>query len=60
MAPESELELLERVWALPSDATPLERAIAFRPFNAPSAIHRHKVIANLCRELGIPPPWQTK
>ena len=55
-----ELERLERQWLLPSDATPLQRALAYRPFCAPAAIHRHKVIADLCRELDIPPPWQTK
>ena len=52
-----ENDRLERAWALPSDATPLMRALAYRPFCAPAAIHRNKVIADLCRELGILPPW---
>ena len=56
----NDLERLERQWLLPSDATPLQRALAYRPFCAPAAQHRNKVIADLCRELGIPPPWQTK
>lgn len=48
---------LERAWTLPSDATPLQRALAYVPQCAAAGRHKNVVIAKLCRELGIRPPW---
>ena len=55
--PSRDLDLLERAWALPSNATPLQRALAYRPSCGPAWIHCNSVIAKLCRELGMRPPW---
>jgi hypothetical protein len=48
---------LERAWALPSDATPLQRLLAFRPKSGPGWRHHNALIAKLCREQGLPLPW---
>ena len=49
---------LERAWALPSEATPLERLLAFRPKSGPGWRHRNFLIHKLCREQGLPLPWE--
>jgi hypothetical protein len=62
MSPEGpiqELAELERAWALPYDATPLMRALAYRPRCAAAGRHRNALVAKLCKELGIRPPWST-
>jgi hypothetical protein len=49
---------LERLYLLPSDATPLQRALAYRPHQCGEAWrHRNRVIVKLCREQGLPLPW---
>jgi hypothetical protein len=45
------------MWLLPADATPLERALAYEPGCAAAGRYQNVVIAKLCRELGIDPPW---
>ncbi len=52
-----ELAELERAYSLPSDATPLQRALAFTPHCAAAGRYQNAIIAKLCREAGIPPPW---
>ena len=49
---------LENAWALPSDADALMRALAYRPRCSAAGRHQNRVIADLCRALGIPPPWK--
>ena len=56
--PVSDLDRLEGMWRLPSNATPLQRALAFVPLCWPAAQHKSIVIHKLCRELGIPLPWE--
>ena len=62
MAPDPSRELdelvcLERLFALPSDATPLQRALAYRPDCPAAGRYKNAVIAKLCNGLGIRPPW---
>jgi hypothetical protein len=52
--PEDELE---RAWALPSDATPLQRLLAFTPKTGPGWVHWHRLVRKLCEEKGLPLPW---
>jgi hypothetical protein len=47
---------LERMWLLPTDASPLERALAYEPACFEAGRQRDKRIAALCRELGLRPP----
>jgi hypothetical protein len=57
----NDLEELERAWVLPADATPLQRALAYTPHCAAAGRYQNRIIADLCRALGILPPWaQTK
>jgi hypothetical protein len=46
------------MWLLPADATRLERALAYEPACAAAGRYQNAVIAKLCRELGIDPPWR--
>jgi hypothetical protein len=48
---------LERAWGLPSDATPLQRLLAFRPKTGPGWQHWHYLVRRLCREQGLSLPW---
>src|SRR5687768_15116943 len=60
MSPQSpgpDLERLERAWALPCDASPLQRALAYRPQCGAAWQYRNRVVAILCREQGLPLPW---
>jgi len=48
-----ELRRLERAVALPSDATRLERLLAYEPVCGPAHRHQAKLIADESRRLGI-------
>ena len=49
---------LERAWALPSDATPLQRLLAYAPKTGAGWRHWHYLVYRLCREQGLPLPWK--
>ena len=50
-----ELERLERLWALPSDATPVERALLYEPRCGPAHRHRYGIIRAWGRSVGLEP-----
>jgi hypothetical protein len=52
-----ELRRIERMWLLPTDATPLERVLAYEPRCFEAGRQQNRRIAELCRELGLRPPW---
>jgi hypothetical protein len=49
---------LERAWALPPDATHLQRLLAFRPKTGPGWGQWHYLVRKLCAERGLPVPWR--
>jgi hypothetical protein len=51
-------EELDRAWTLPSDATPLQRLLAFRPKTGSGWQHWRHLVRKLCAERGLPVPWR--
>jgi len=49
--------ILEAVWALPSDATLIERLLAWRPATIQGKCHRQTMIRALCTMAHRPLPW---
>jgi hypothetical protein len=48
-----DLEDLERAWALPSDATPLERLLAYQPLTGAGQRHKTMLVTRWGRSVGL-------
>jgi hypothetical protein len=48
-----DLEDLERAWALPSDATRIERLLAYQPLTGAGQRHRTMLVTRRGRDAGL-------